>query len=267
MREALWRAFAAEADGAVLRTLAHAVAKASEGWADLLPGLVQMLGATNDAGRQAAVFFLLEQMAEFSPELKQGAGGVAGVLGAALDPGMPPLVKIAAVKAWLALLTNLQTDHLLTHATKAGAGAASVQLSAGAEALKPLAPLALQAVAALLAQEGEVGYVCGVCGVVACGGWGGVGGLGRPSNLITSLHPPPHMSVRLGAGGGAGGGADGAGGGRGGGPQGLPAPFGGAAPAHDAGPWGVVVLVGVCWRVGGKRGCVLTPLCVLTPVC
>lgn len=143
----------------MLRKLAHAVAKASEGWTDLVPGLVQMLGATNDAGRQAAVFFLLEQMAEFSPELKAGAAGVAGVFGTALDLAMPPAVRIAAVRAWLALLTNLQTDHMLTAGGK-GSVPSSVQLSAGAEALKPLAPLALQAVAALLEAEvrGFVGF-------------------------------------------------------------------------------------------------------------
>ena len=162
VRQALWRAFTSPGAGAVLRPLAHAVAKASEGWTDLLPALVQLLGAADTAdaadavaGRQVAVFFLLEQMAEFSPELKQGAGSVAGVFATALAPAMAPAVQVAAVKAWLALLTNLQTDHLLSQ--KGGASASSVQLSPGAEALAPLAPLALQAVAALLAREGEVG--------------------------------------------------------------------------------------------------------------
>jgi len=156
VRESLWRAFAAEGDGAVLKTLAHAVAKASEGWTGLLPGLVQMLGATQDVGRQAAVFFLLEQMADFSPELRAGASGgaaaVAPVFQTALAPATAALpVRVAAVKAWLALLTNLQTAHLLTMGK--AATASSVQLSPGAEALKPLAPLALQSVAALLEAE------------------------------------------------------------------------------------------------------------------
>lgn len=181
VRQALWRAFTSPGAGPVLRPLAHAVAKASEGWTDLLPALIQLLGAAGPhtaaasdasaaaavAGRRAAVFFLLEQMAEFSPELKQGASNVAGVFATALAPTMAPTVQVAAVKAWLALLTNLQTDHLLLLAqSKGGAAAASVQLSPGAEAMSPLAPLALQAVAALLvAGEGEVG-----------GFWGAVGG-------------------------------------------------------------------------------------------
>lgn len=216
VRQALWRAFTDEGDGAVLRALAHAVAKASDGWADLLPRLLQMLGATQDATRQAAVFFLLEQMAEFSSELtKDGAtmNSVGPALQTALAAGgnaaaVAPTVRAAAVRAWLALLTNVQATHLLT-VGNAAASASSVQLSAGAEALKPLAPLALQAVAGMLEAGNEVRERADSRACMC-------------NRLDDWLRPHHWMLCDLG-GRGAGGGADGAGGVRGECAQGLPA--------------------------------------------
>lgn len=43
IREGLWRSFGTEDDGYLLRKIAQAIAKGSEGWTELLPGLVGTL--------------------------------------------------------------------------------------------------------------------------------------------------------------------------------------------------------------------------------
>ena len=43
IREGLWRSFGTEDNANILRKVAHAIAKGSGGWTELLPGLVGIL--------------------------------------------------------------------------------------------------------------------------------------------------------------------------------------------------------------------------------
>jgi hypothetical protein len=89
--------------------------------------------STGETDRQASVFFLLEQMAEFSQELKANAEGMLPILHTALAGAMPmpmPMpVRLAALKAALALVSSLQAEDELVQNGKA----------ARADALKPAA--------------------------------------------------------------------------------------------------------------------------------
>ena len=94
---------------------------------------------TTDPKRQAAVFFLLEQMAEYSQELKDNAAGLLSVFQTALSDAMAAGVRLAAVKALLSLVINLQAqDGLQGGNTKQGEAIAH---------LKILAPAVVAAVA------------------------------------------------------------------------------------------------------------------------
>lgn len=104
---------------------------------------------TNDSNRQAAVFFLLEQMAEYSEEVKSNANGLASIFQTALatEQNMAPSVRLAALKALFSLVTNLQADDELKGVGSKG--------PFRMDALKHLAPAALATLP--LSLEAQVG--------------------------------------------------------------------------------------------------------------
>lgn len=83
--------------------------------------------------RQVSIFFLLEQMAEYSDELKSNAGAMVPVFQVALGEGMDARVRLAAVKAAMNLIASASSDDAV------GAEVA--------QALKPLISPVLAAVA------------------------------------------------------------------------------------------------------------------------
>ena len=101
---------------------------------------------TNEPARQAAVFFLLEQMAEYSEQLKSSVGGLVSIFQTALAESMPASVRLAAVKALFSLVINLQADDQLKGVGSKG--------PFRMDALKPLAPAAFACVA--LSLEAQV---------------------------------------------------------------------------------------------------------------
>jgi hypothetical protein len=88
--------------------------------------LKQQQGQVSPA-RKAAIFYLLEQMADYCSELRSSAGALVPTLADALTDASPPPVRLAAAKALMALV--VATD------------------SQGALKLKPLCPGLLAALA------------------------------------------------------------------------------------------------------------------------
>ncbi|GAB5033323.1 importin-like protein [Nannochloropsis oceanica] len=109
VRQGLWHNFTHETDPELVRKLSHAVARASEGWKDLVAASIGLLGSTNDQARQVGVFFLLEQMSEYSDELKSDPGRLLPVFQAALVDDMTLSVRCGALKALLSLLNHIET--------------------------------------------------------------------------------------------------------------------------------------------------------------
>ncbi len=144
VRQSLWQAFLDEQEKEMVHKLSHAIAKTSRGWPKLVEALLQFLNSTPDPARMVGVFFLFEQMAEYSDELQGNPTQLLGVFQAALkaDDNVPMPVRTAALKALLSLLTNLEVRaglaRLATHApaTKGGKGSPG-------EGLLPLGEVAL----------------------------------------------------------------------------------------------------------------------------
>lgn len=152
IRQGLWHNFTHETDPELVRKLSHAVARASEGWADLVAASIGLLGSTNDQARQVGVFFLLEQMSEYSDELKSDPARLLPVFQAALLDGMALPVRCAALKALFSLLTHMETMAAVTNggtsSTKGGKGSP-------VEGLLPLAGVAVGSVGRVLEGYGQ----------------------------------------------------------------------------------------------------------------
>lgn len=152
VRQGLWHNFTHETDPELVRKLSHAVARASEGWKDLVAASIGLLGSTNDQARQVGVFFLLEQMSEYSDELKSDPGRLLPVFQAALVDDMTLPVRCGALKALLSLLNHIETRAAVINggvsSTKGGKGSA-------VEGLSPLAGLAVGSVGRVLEGYGQ----------------------------------------------------------------------------------------------------------------
>jgi hypothetical protein len=156
VRQALWQAFLEEPDTEMVRKLSHAIAKASQGWPKLVEALVSFLNTTPDHSRQVGVFYLFEQMSEYSDELQGNPTQLLAIFRTALatDSAVPLPVRTAALKALLSLLTNLETkaniERHVTHEplTKGGKGGP-------AEGLLPLGEAALGSLVNVLEGYGQ----------------------------------------------------------------------------------------------------------------
>jgi len=151
VRQGLWHNFTHETDPELVRKLSHAVARASEGWADLVAACIGLLGSTNDQARQVGVFSLLEQMSEYSDELKSDPARLSPVFQAALVDVMALPVRCAALKTLFSLLTHMETMAAVTNGgvnTKGGKGSP-------VEGLLPLAGVAVGSVCRVLEGYGQ----------------------------------------------------------------------------------------------------------------
>jgi len=147
VRQGLWHNFTLESDPELVRKLSHAVARASEGWVDLVAASLALLGGTNDEARQVGVFFLLEQMSEYSDELRSDPARLLPVFQAALGEGVPLNVQCAALKALFSLLASIET---LASVARGGVNSSKGGKGSSVEGLLPLSGCAIGSVARLL---------------------------------------------------------------------------------------------------------------------